>query len=165
MEPINFKECNVKYVDITAQVNLDARSCTCGQFDLDHIPCAHAIAAYRHYNIECYTLCSQYFTTKALLSSYSESIYPSRSEIDWIIPDYIQNKVVLPPKTKRPARRLRKVRILFGGEGKHTSHYSRCGQYGHMIIDLRDLFYTLNFCHCCLKLFNSLQWCQELDID
>ena len=100
VEPINFKECNVKYADITAQVNLDARLCTCGQFDLDHIPCAHAIAACRHYNIECYTLCSQYFTTKALLSSYSESIYPIGSEIDWIIPYDIQNKVVLPPKTK-----------------------------------------------------------------
>ena len=89
VEPINFKECNVKYADITAQVNLDARSCTCGQYDLDHIPCSHAIDACRHYKIECYTLCSKYFTTKALLSSYSEFIYLTRSEIDWIILDDI----------------------------------------------------------------------------
>ena len=40
VEPINSKECNVKYVDITAQVNLDTRSCICGQFYLDHIPYA-----------------------------------------------------------------------------------------------------------------------------
>ena len=105
-------------------MNLDAHSCTCGQFDLDHIPCAHVIAACRHYNIECYTLCSQYFTTKVLLSSYSEFIYPTGNEIDWIIHDGIQNKVVLPPKTKRPTGRLRKLRILFGGEGKHTSRCS-----------------------------------------
>ena len=89
VEPINFKECNVNYADITTQVNLDARSCTCGQFDLDHIPCAHAITACRHYNIKCYTLCSQYFTTKVLLSSYSKSSYPTNSEIDWIILDDI----------------------------------------------------------------------------
>ncbi|RVX11356.1 hypothetical protein CK203_019691 [Vitis vinifera] len=29
VEPINSKECNVKYVDISAQVNLDTHSCTC----------------------------------------------------------------------------------------------------------------------------------------
>ena len=107
VEPINFKECNVKYVGIIALVNLDVCSCTCGQFDLNHIPCAHAISACRYYNIECYTLCSQYFTIKELLSSYSESIYPTRSEIDWIIPDDIRNKVVLPLKTKRLVGRPR----------------------------------------------------------
>ncbi|WJZ85788.1 hypothetical protein VitviT2T_005306 [Vitis vinifera] len=47
VEPINSKECNVNYAGISAQVNLDTRSCTCRKFDLDHIPCAHAIAACR----------------------------------------------------------------------------------------------------------------------
>ena len=37
MKPINSKECNVKYVDISAQVNLDTHSCTCRQFDLVHM--------------------------------------------------------------------------------------------------------------------------------
>ncbi|RVW45505.1 hypothetical protein CK203_091441 [Vitis vinifera] len=131
VEPINSKECNVNYVGISAQVNLDTRSCTCRQFDLDHIPCAHAIAACSFYNISCYTLCSKYFTTKALLSSYSECIYPTGSEIDWVVPNHIHDKVVLPPKTRRPTGRPRKVRISSGGEGKHTSRCSRCGQYGH----------------------------------
>ena len=131
VKPINSKECNVKYVGISAQVNLDTRSCTCQQFDIDHIPCAHVIVAFRYYNISCYTLCSQYFTTKALLSSYSKCIYPTENEIDWIILDHIRNKVMLPPKTRRPTKRPRKVRIPSGEEGKRTSHYSLCGQYGH----------------------------------
>ncbi|RVW28678.1 hypothetical protein CK203_081360 [Vitis vinifera] len=131
VEPINSKECNVNYAGISAQVNLDTRSCTCRQFDLDHIPCAHAIAACRFYNISCYTLCSKYFTTKALLSSYSECIYPTGNEIDWVVPNHIRDKVVLPPKTRRPTGRPRKVRIPSGGEGKRTSRCSRCGQYGH----------------------------------
>ncbi|RVW93927.1 hypothetical protein CK203_028168 [Vitis vinifera] len=131
VEPINSKECNVNYAGISAQVNLDTRSCTCRQFDLDHIPCAHAITAYRFYNISCYTLCSKHFTTKALLSSYSECIYPTGNEIDWVVPNHIRDKVVLPPKTRRPTGRPRKVRIPSGGEGKHTSRCSRCGQYGH----------------------------------
>ncbi|RVW12731.1 hypothetical protein CK203_111680 [Vitis vinifera] len=108
VEPINSKECNVNYAGISAQVNLDTRSCTCRQFDLDHIPCAHAIAACRFYNISCYTLCSKYFTTKALLSSYSECIYPTGNEIDWVVPNHIRDKVVLPPKTRRPTGRPRK---------------------------------------------------------
>ena len=29
VESFNSKKCNVKYVDIGAQVNLDTRSCTC----------------------------------------------------------------------------------------------------------------------------------------
>ena len=131
VEPINYKKCNVKYVGISAQVNLNTHSCTCQQFDLDHIPCAHAIAACRFYNISCYTLCSQYFTTKALLSSYSKCIYPTGNELDWVILDHIRNKIVLPPKMRRPTRKPRKVRIPFGGEGKRTSRCSRCGQYEH----------------------------------
>ncbi|KAL6329251.1 hypothetical protein AAG906_014863 [Vitis piasezkii] len=121
VEPINSKECNVKYAGISAQVNLDTRSCTCRQFDLDHIPCAHVIATCRFYNISCYTLCSQYFTTKALLSSYSKCIYPTGNELDWVIPDHIRNKIV----------KTRKVRIPSGEESKRTSCCSRCGQYGH----------------------------------
>ncbi|RVW77004.1 hypothetical protein CK203_036885 [Vitis vinifera] len=124
VEPINSKECNVNYAGISAQVNLDTRSCTCRQFDLDHIPCAHAIAACRFYNISCYTLCSKYFTTKALLSSYPDCIYPTGNEINWVVPNHIRDKVVLPPKTRRPIGRPRKVRIPFGGEGKRTSRCS-----------------------------------------
>ena len=131
VEPINSKECNVKYVGISAQVNLDTRLCTCQQFDLDHIPCAHVIAACRYYNFSCYTLCSQYFTTKALVSSYSECIYLIGNEIDWIILDHIRNKIMLPPKIRCPTKRPRKVRIPSSGEGKRTSHCSHCGQYGH----------------------------------
>ncbi|KAL6339216.1 hypothetical protein AAG906_024367 [Vitis piasezkii] len=130
MEPINSKECNVNYVGISAQVNLDTRSCTCRQFDLDHIPCAHAIAACRFYNISCYTLCSKYFTLKHYYLHIR--VYLSNgNEIDWVVPNHIRDKVVLPPKTRRPTGRPRKVRISSSGEGKHTSRCSRCGQYGH----------------------------------
>ena len=102
-------------------MNLDTCSCTCRQFDFDHISCAHVIAAYRFYNISCYTLYSQYFTIKTLLSSYLECIYPTGNEINWVIPDHIRNKVVLPPKTRCPTGKPRKVRISSGGEGKRTS--------------------------------------------
>ena len=57
-----------------------------------------------------------------MLSSYSKCIYPIENEIDWIILYHIRNKVMLPPKTRRPTKRPRKVRISSGEEGKCTSH-------------------------------------------
>ena len=108
-------------------MNLDIHSCTYQQFNFDHISCAFAIVACKYYNISCYTLYSRYFTTKALLSPYSMSIYPIGNEINWIILYHIHNKVVLPPKTRRLTGRPRKVRILYGAKGKRTSRCSRCG--------------------------------------
>ena len=66
-----------------------------------------------------------------MLSSYSECIYPIENEIHWIILYHIRNKVMLPPKRRRPTKRPRKVRISSGEEGKCTSHCSLCGQYGY----------------------------------
>ncbi|RVW49607.1 hypothetical protein CK203_076732 [Vitis vinifera] len=118
VEPINSKECNVNYAGISAQVNLDTRSCKCRQFDLYHIPCAHAIAACRFYNISCYTLCSKYFTTKTLLSSYSECIHPTGNEIDWVVPNHIRDKVVLPPKDEMPNRKTKESKNSFWWRGQ-----------------------------------------------
>lgn len=131
VKSINSKKFNVKYVGMSAQVNFDTHSCTCWQFDLNHILYVHATVACWYYNISCYTMCSQYFTIKTLLFSYLKSIYPIGNEIDWIIFDHTHNKVVLPPKTRRPIGKPRKVRIPSSREGKHTLCYSWCGQYGH----------------------------------
>ncbi|KAL6350436.1 hypothetical protein AAG906_004387 [Vitis piasezkii] len=131
VEPINSWEFNVKYTGVNNQVNLQTRSCTCRVFDLDHIPCAHAIAACRYGNMSCYTLCSQYYMKNSLISSYSKSIYPTRNNKDWVIPEDIHCRVVLPPKSRRPAGRPRKERIRSGGETKHTRCCGRCGDYGH----------------------------------
>ena len=105
------------------QVNLNTPSGTSGKLNLDHNPCTHVIVACITTCIY-YTLYNQYFATKPLLCSYSKSIYQTGSEIDWIIPYDIQNKVILPLKTTQPTRRPRKVRILYGGEGKCTSRYN-----------------------------------------
>ena len=77
VNPINSWEFNVKYIGISDQINLQTRSCTCRMFDLDHIPCTHAIVACRYGNISCYTMCSQYYMKNSLISSCSNSIYPT----------------------------------------------------------------------------------------
>ena len=131
VELINSWEFNVKYVGISNHVNLQVHSCTCRMFDLDHIPCAHAIAACRYGNMSCYTLCSQYYMKNSLISSYSKSIYPTGNNKDWTILEDIHCRVVLPPKSRRPTGRPRNERIRLGGETKRTRCCGRCGDYRH----------------------------------
>ena len=131
VEPINSWEFNVKYAWVSNQVNLQTHSCTCRVFDLDHIPCAHAIAACRYRNMSCYTLCSQYYMKNLLICSYSKSIYPIGNNKDWVILEDIRCRVVLPPNSRRPTGRPRKERICSSGETKSTRCCGRCGDYGH----------------------------------
>ena len=131
VEPINSWEFNVKYVGVSNQVNLQTCLCTCKVFDLDHIPCAHAIAACRYGNMSCYTLCSQYYMKNSLISSYSKSIYPNGNNKDWVIPEDIYCRVVLPPKIRRPVGRLRKERIHSIEDVKCSRCCGRCGDYRH----------------------------------
>ena len=119
VEAINSMEYNVKYNGVNDHVNLHNHSCTCQRFDFDRILCSHAIVVCRYAHMSCYPLCSNYYTVNSLLSSYTESIYPPRHQRDWMISDDISSRIVLPPKTRRLAGRLRKERISSGGEGKH----------------------------------------------
>ncbi|KAL6344324.1 hypothetical protein AAG906_037899 [Vitis piasezkii] len=58
------------------------------------------------------------------------SIYHTGHQRDWVIPDEIRNRVVLPPKTSRSVRRPRKEGISSGGESKRKRRCGRCGDYG-----------------------------------
>ena len=54
----------------------------------------------------------------SLISSYSKSIHPTGNNKDWVIPEDICCRVVLPPKIRWPARKPRKERIHSSGEVK-----------------------------------------------
>ena len=84
VEEINLMEYNVKYNGVIDRVNLHSHSCTCRHFDLDHIPCSHAIVACRYAQMSCYSLCSKYYNMNTLLASYIESIYPPGHRKDWV---------------------------------------------------------------------------------
>ncbi|RVX20202.1 hypothetical protein CK203_004545 [Vitis vinifera] len=90
-----------------------------------------AINLMKYAHMSCSSLCSKYYTLNSLLSSYAESIYLPGHQRDWMIPDDISSRVVLPPKTRRLAGIPRNERILSGGESKHRWRCGRCGDYGH----------------------------------
>ncbi|CAH9108157.1 unnamed protein product [Cuscuta europaea] len=53
-------------------VNLNSRICTCGQFQLDHFVCVHAVAAIcSRPGLSCYSYISSYYTREQLLATWS----------------------------------------------------------------------------------------------
>ena len=112
-------------------VNLNTRTCTCRVFDLDQLPCAHALAVCGKIRFDYKVLCSHMYTTTAWVSTYAESIHPVGHQSDWIVPMDIGNRVVLPPVTKRPSGRPRSERIRSVGEHVVRKKCGRCHNYGH----------------------------------
>ncbi|GMN19803.1 hypothetical protein TIFTF001_053590 [Ficus carica] len=81
-------------------------SCTCRVFDIDKIPCIHAIAAaglYRpqHTGSYIYSLCSEYYTSDYWMLAYAETIYPVPPESQWHnIPEEVRAIKVVEPDVK-----------------------------------------------------------------
>jgi hypothetical protein len=112
-------------------VNLNNNTCTCREFDLDRLPCAHAIAACRAKEISVYNMCSQFYTANALVIAYAEPIWPVGNRSEWVVPQDVQNIVVLPPNRQVIPGRRKTVRIPSVGEDVVRKKCGRCGEGGH----------------------------------
>ncbi|PON79666.1 Zinc finger, PMZ-type [Parasponia andersonii] len=74
--PINQFEFNVKDEVLDGLMNIEELSCSCREFDINKILCAHAIVAAQHRSIDMYSLCSDFYKTDYWRMAYAESIYP-----------------------------------------------------------------------------------------
>ncbi|XP_016444788.1 uncharacterized protein LOC107770043 [Nicotiana tabacum] len=61
-------------------VCLQNKRCSCGQFQLDELPCARALAALRHRNESYENYCSPYYTRESLLHTYEIPVDPLPDE-------------------------------------------------------------------------------------
>jgi hypothetical protein len=105
VRPIDCHEFDVFDNDKNGHVNLHKKSCTCREFDLDQLPCGHAIAAASLRGISLNSLSSKYYTVECLMAAYAEPIYPVGRPAEWMLPTEVRD-VILPPITRRaPARR------------------------------------------------------------
>ncbi|XP_010546459.1 PREDICTED: uncharacterized protein LOC104818540 [Tarenaya hassleriana] len=81
-------------------VSIECRTCSCRVFDIDKIPCSHAIAALHKVgkaNV-ILDLCSPYYTREAWRLAYQETVYPVPDCCEWIINDPdVTNLVEMPP--------------------------------------------------------------------
>ncbi|XP_018460264.2 uncharacterized protein LOC108831203 [Raphanus sativus] len=126
------KDEKMKYV-----VDLEKRHCTCNVFDIDKIPCIHAIAAAKYIKRDENHYVDGSHLTETWAKAYAESIHSGAELLMSIYPVNIDELTCPPPATKKrsgrpPTKRKRSVGE-FGVHGsKSQSHKcSRCGTGGH----------------------------------
>ncbi|XP_075087824.1 uncharacterized protein LOC142169804 [Nicotiana tabacum] len=89
-------------------VCLQNKRCSYGQFQLDELPCPHALAALRHRSESYENYCSPYYTRERLLQTYEIPVDPLPDKSKWNVPQYIAEEVVMPPTGKRQPGRPQK---------------------------------------------------------
>ncbi|CAA7032691.1 unnamed protein product [Microthlaspi erraticum] len=79
-------------------VNITARMCTCRRFDLDKIPCVHALADALSANIPRVTLAHPYHRAESVSNAYAKVVMPR--DISQPAPQVVSDKVCKPPKLR-----------------------------------------------------------------
>ncbi|KAL5578489.1 hypothetical protein UlMin_020188 [Ulmus minor] len=110
VEQLQTNTFNVKYNQKTFFVDLEKRTCTCRQFDLDEIPCSHAIAGIDKLYWNKYEYCSKWYDIMMYKNNYNGSLNPVGDKEDWNIPEDIKQEILLPPIYKPAAGRRKKQR-------------------------------------------------------
>ncbi|XP_062080334.1 uncharacterized protein LOC133785092 [Humulus lupulus] len=111
-------------------VNLMEKTCECKRFQQDEIPCAHAIAVFANTRLKTYDYVADYYNTTTMKATYESIVHPLPNESEWTLPETL-NKIVLPPKLRKPPSSPRRKRIRTRGEPKVQIKCGRCGQPGH----------------------------------
>ncbi|XP_073120772.1 uncharacterized protein [Henckelia pumila] len=114
VEELNEMEYHVTGHGHNEIVDFGSKSCTCRVFDIDRIPCVHAIEASFKAKIGCYDLCSEYYSSNTWALAYAQTVYPVPEKCDWTVnnPEFH----VLPPDLKIRRGRRTTNRIPFVGE-------------------------------------------------
>lgn len=86
------------------------RSCTCRQYDLDKIPCEHAIKVAQSRKIAEANLVDPVYTKGYLVAAYAEPINPT--DEDLIQPADVLSQVCLPPEIGKQRGRPKMKRYL-----------------------------------------------------
>ncbi|KAK1399127.1 SWIM-type domain-containing protein [Heracleum sosnowskyi] len=116
-------------------VDLSARNCTCKRFQMDQIPCAHAIAVFQKSNLDPYDYCSPYYTKETMVPAYKENVYPVGNKDNWQVPENVKSLIVYPPEGRirvgRPKKRRCKAHWERNGKILKPIQCSKCKQNGH----------------------------------
>ncbi|XP_076917124.1 uncharacterized protein LOC143577062 isoform X2 [Bidens hawaiensis] len=117
-------------------VDLRNRRCLCRGWQLNGIPCAHAVAALLSLRQNVQRFTENCFTVANYRKVYSQTIHPVPDKTMWTdIPSQCDgiDIIINPPKLIRPPGRPRKRRVRSDDRGpvKRVVHCSRCNQSGH----------------------------------
>ncbi|CAN7082717.1 unnamed protein product, partial [Brassica oleracea var. botrytis] len=134
---VDRSEFEVKNETMKFVVDLEKRHCTCNVFDIDKIPCIHAIAAAKHIKRDENLFVDASHLTETWAKAYAESIHPGGELSTSTYPENIDELSCPPPATKKksgrpPTKRKRSVGEFGVPGSKSQSHKcSRCGIGGH----------------------------------
>ncbi|KAK3207054.1 hypothetical protein Dsin_021100 [Dipteronia sinensis] len=120
--PIDFDRFKVEDQWKEAIVYLEQRSWLCREWDLDELPCIHAMAVQTFKGMPINALCSNFFTTGWLKQAYAMAMNPvPKLEVCDIVDD-VRTRVVLPWKKKRLTKRPKKNQMPSVGEKRKQQH-------------------------------------------
>ncbi|XP_022875818.1 uncharacterized protein LOC111394300 [Olea europaea var. sylvestris] len=116
----------------TEIVDFSDNTCTCREFQLNRIPCAHATRGATLSGKSLYDLCSPHYTSEYWRGAYMEVIYPVTREVDWVVPNEILGTHILPLTVRRPPGRPppRRKRARYESTTQ-LRKCTRCGRLGH----------------------------------
>ncbi|KAK2637276.1 hypothetical protein Ddye_032068 [Dipteronia dyeriana] len=129
--PITFYTFLVKDGGLDVHVDLIAKTCTCKEFDVDQIPCAHALGCIRLRGFSFVDYCSPYYSSVFLVAAYSGEIHLVGQPSEWLVPEDIVSKIVHPSVGRCGLGRSKKNRIPSFGKEVTQRSCTTCHRVGH----------------------------------
>ncbi|KAK3189093.1 hypothetical protein Dsin_028654 [Dipteronia sinensis] len=133
VRPIDSVNFNVKDGNKDGLVNLFKKICSCTKFQVDKLPCRHALTAIRYAKKPFQDFCGDCYKTTSWLEAYSGNIFPIGHPSDWNILQDVRSKVVHPLPFHAQAGKPKKMRFKSAGENgnRKTRNCTICKKSGH----------------------------------
>ena len=117
-------------------VDMARNTCSCEQFDKDKYPCVHGVvaatfmskAAGRELHLSEY--CSKYYLVEQWALAYHRTIYHVPHMSDWVIPEDVKAKKILPPDFDKKKGKPQQTRFPSVGESRGRGKRGRGGARG-----------------------------------
>lgn len=120
----------------TFRVDIRNRSCWCRGWEIQGLPCPHAVTVLNSCRQNVHRFTESCFTVANYRKAYSQTIHPIPDKSLWneMVQQLQEEVVIKPPKSLQLPARPRKKRARVeggGGRAKRVVHCSRCNQIGH----------------------------------
>ncbi|XP_070010287.1 uncharacterized protein [Nicotiana sylvestris] len=114
-------------------VDLKKRTCDCLEFQLDELPCPHAIAVINKRYLQKSNYFSNWYSKETWLKTYEGHVNTVGDQKSWDIPQNVQSEITKPPDVEILQGRRQKKRHILVTESVpfKSTKYSRCKQVGH----------------------------------
>ncbi|XP_070004318.1 uncharacterized protein [Nicotiana sylvestris] len=114
-------------------VDLKKITSDCLEFQLDELPCPHAIIAINKRYLQKSDYCSNWYSKETWLKTYEGHVNTVGDQVSWDIPQHVQSEIIKPPDVEILQGRRQKKRHIPATESVpfKSTKCSRCKQVGH----------------------------------